>query len=91
MIAAGLAEGAVAALGADVGIGITGVAGPGGGSPDKPVGTVWFGTSVNGNTETVVRHFSGDRASVRARAAQTALALVYRRLRANQASGGSAS
>ena len=91
LVAAGLAEGAVTALGADVGIGVTGVAGPGGGSPDKPLGTVWFATSVNGNTETVVRNFSGDRGTVRARAAQTALALVYRRLLANEASDGSAS
>jgi len=79
-VARQLATGAAERLGTDVGIGVTGVAGPGGGSDEKPVGTVWIGVSVDGEVETFVTHFPGDRGAVRARAAQVALARVYRRL-----------
>jgi nicotinamide-nucleotide amidase len=48
-----------------VAVAVTGVAGPSGGSPDKPVGTVWLGWCVGGQTHTECCHFSGDRAAVR--------------------------
>lgn len=61
-----MAFGAVRHSQAQVSLAVTGVAGPGGGSPDKPVGTVWFGFSVHGLLTSELRHFDGDRAAVRA-------------------------
>ena len=64
--AAAMAAGAIERSQAGVALGITGVAGPTGGSPDKPVGTVCFGWCFRGETPTVERRlFSGDRESVR--------------------------
>lgn len=65
-VARAMAQGAVAHSRAQVAVAVTGVAGPGGGSADKPVGTVWFGWCVGGDTVTQVRRFAGDRAAVRA-------------------------
>ncbi len=48
-----------------VAVAVTGVAGPTGGSIDKPVGTVWFGWNVDGQISSALRHFPGDRADVR--------------------------
>ena len=59
--------------GAEVGIGITGIAGPGGGTPEKPVGTVCIGVCVNGETEVKCCHFDGDRASVRVQSCNWAI------------------
>lgn len=61
-----MVAGAVAATGADIAVAISGVAGPGGGSPDKPVGTVWFawGDGIHG-IEAEVKRFDGDRDAVR--------------------------
>jgi nicotinamide-nucleotide amidase len=56
-----------------VAIAVTGVAGPTGGTPDKPVGTVWFGWSVDGQVRTERRRFDGDRATVRAATVRHAL------------------
>ncbi|WP_144779922.1 nicotinamide-nucleotide amidase [Marinobacter maritimus] len=69
-----MVAGALATTGAGVAVAISGVAGPGGGSEEKPVGMVWFawGSSV-GTTEAVVRHFSGDRDQVRRQAVLFAL------------------
>jgi nicotinamide-nucleotide amidase len=78
-VAEALADGARAALGADVGVGITGIAGPGGGSPGKPVGTVCFSVSTGGRdrlTRTV--HLPGSRFDVRDRSTTVALHLVRR-------------
>jgi nicotinamide-nucleotide amidase len=80
VVAHQLAAGVAALLHADVGIGVTGVAGPGGGSEEKPVGTVWIGTCVRGEVETFLGRYSGDRQAIRARAGQAALAAVYRRV-----------
>ena len=59
--------------GAEVGIGITGIAGPGGGTPQKPVGTVCIGVCVNGNAEVECCHFDGDRAAVRTQSCEWAI------------------
>ncbi len=61
-----MAEGALAHARAQVSVALTGIAGPTGGSADKPVGTVWFGWCVGGATRSEVQHFTGDRAAVRA-------------------------
>ena len=86
-VAEQLARGVADRLHVEVGVGVTGVAGPEGGSEEKPVGTVWIATSVQGASEARLHRFSGDREAVRERAAQAALASVYRRL-AGRASGG---
>ena len=65
-VARAMAEGAVAQSAARVALSVTGVAGPGGGTADKPVGTVWFGWNVGGRVQTERRLFTGDRAAVRA-------------------------
>ena len=76
-VVAGMARGVADLLKADVGVGITGVAGPDGGTPDKPVGTVWIAVAVQGSVRTSHRVFPGDREAVRERASQAALLLLY--------------
>ena len=73
-VARAMAEGAVAHAHAQVAVAVTGVAGPTGGSADKPVGMVWFGWCVAGQTHSQVQHFAGDRAAVRAATVRHALA-----------------
>jgi nicotinamide-nucleotide amidase len=75
-VARAMAEGAVARSNAQVAVAVTGVAGPTGGSPEKPVGTVWFGWSVNGQSRTERRRFDGDRAAVRAATVRYALQML---------------
>jgi len=65
-VARAMVRGALAHSHAQVAVAVTGVAGPTGGSPAKPVGTVWFGFAVPGQVITEKRHFDGDRAAVRA-------------------------
>jgi nicotinamide-nucleotide amidase len=72
-VAHAMAAGAIAHSAARVSIAVTGVAGPTGGSPGKPVGTVWFGWSVDGQVRTERRRFDGDRAAVRAATVHYAL------------------
>lgn len=60
-----MVEGAVAHSHAQVAVAVTGIAGPGGGSADKPVGTVWLGWCVAGQVRTECLHLAGDRAAVR--------------------------
>lgn len=79
-VAAQMAAGARARIGADIAIALTGVAGPGGGSEEKPVGTVWIGVATAGDVRTVRNVFVGDREEIRYRAAQFALDLVRRAL-----------
>jgi len=80
-VAQALADGARTRLGADVGVGITGVAGPGGGSEEKPVGLVWLSVATPGGghlTRSV--HLPGSRADVRDRATTVAMHLIRRAL-----------
>jgi nicotinamide-nucleotide amidase len=80
-VAAALADGARAVLGADVGVGITGIAGPGGGTPDKPVGLVCFSVAGPGGARlTRSAQLPGGRADVRDRSTTVALHLVRRLL-----------
>jgi nicotinamide-nucleotide amidase len=66
--------------GATYGISVTGIAGPGGGSPEKPVGLVYIGLSTGDGVTATKHHFTGLRADVRLRATQAALALLRREL-----------
>jgi nicotinamide-nucleotide amidase len=76
-VARAMAQGALVRSPADLAVSITGVAGPGGGSADKPVGLVWFGCARRGGTvRTLRRVFPGDRAAVRAAATEQALDLL---------------
>lgn len=78
-VARALADAALARLGADVGVGITGIAGPGGGSEEKPVGLVWFSVAERSGRRIDRRaHLPGGRADVRDRATTVALHLLRR-------------
>lgn len=74
--AVAMAEGARRSAGADVAVSITGIAGPGGGSAQKPVGTVFFGLAAPDGSWWRRRSFTGDRDTVREWAAQEALTLL---------------
>jgi nicotinamide-nucleotide amidase len=76
--AAAMADGARQATGADIGVAITGIAGPDGGTPDKPVGTVCFGLATPMGSFQQTHRFSGKRALVQAKAATMGLDLVRR-------------
>ena len=71
-----MARGARLVLGCDVAVSVTGIAGPGGEEPGKPVGTVWFGLSSAAGTRSVLRTFAGDRADVRLQAVAQAVELL---------------
>jgi nicotinamide-nucleotide amidase len=78
-VAVAMAEGVRRVGAADIGIGVTGVAGPGGGSDEKPVGTVCFGVVGPGSArEARTARFPGDRTMIRRQATQTALDLLRR-------------
>jgi nicotinamide-nucleotide amidase len=82
-VAAAMAEGARARAGVDVAVAITGIAGPGGGTAEKPVGLVCFAITGARGTEVRTSRFAGDRAVVRSLAATTALDLLRRYVRAS--------
>ena len=71
-----MAEGAAKAAHADVALSSTGIAGPGGGTADKPVGLVYVGCCVFGKTKVMKCQFSGDRAENRADTVKEALSLA---------------
>jgi len=73
-----MAEGVQRRFDAGATIAVTGIAGPGGGTPEKPVGTVWLAARRGSETRAMKRVFPGDRGEVRARAAQAALDLLRR-------------
>jgi nicotinamide-nucleotide amidase len=80
-VAEALADGARGALGADVGVGITGIAGPGGGTEDKPVGTVCFSVVADGHRLTRRLVLPGGRFDVRDRSTTVAMHMIRRVLR----------
>ncbi len=81
-VARAMATGARARTGAEIGIAVTGIAGPDGGTPDKPVGTVWIAGDLAGDVRAVLLHSWGDRQEVRERSAQAVLNLVRKMLAA---------
>ena len=74
--AAAMAEGARRRLNTDIAVSITGIAGPGGGSAEKPVGLVWFGLAAKTGTTTEKKVFPGDREAIRTAAIEHALTLL---------------
>ncbi len=80
-VARAMADGALARSGATIAVSVTGVAGPGGGSAEKPVGLVWLGLAQRGAPTTAERQvFPGDRTAVRAATVARAFALIAARV-----------
>jgi nicotinamide-nucleotide amidase len=75
-----MAQGAAQRFGVPAALAVTGIAGPGGGSPEKPVGTVWIGCVLRDDVEARRIMLPGNRHEIRARAGQAALLLLYRRI-----------
>lgn len=74
-----MAQGALQTLNADVAVATTGIAGPGGGSEEKPVGLVWFAAAAkDGRTRTLRFQFRGERTSIQRRASTLALGLLWK-------------
>lgn len=71
-----MAEGATRKFGVACAMAVTGIAGPGGGTPEKPVGFVWLAARRGAETRAIGRQFLGDRQDIRARSAQAALDLL---------------
>jgi len=80
-VAKAMAEGARINSGSNVAISITGIAGPSGGSAEKPVGTVCFGWATESQTLTKTMHFDGDRQIIRQQAAEFAMTELIAMLR----------
>ncbi len=83
-VAGEMALGCARAMKSEVGVGISGIAGPGGGTPKKPVGTVCFGFAVNGAMVTETHLFGGDRNEIRRAAADYAISRVAELTEINQ-------
>ncbi len=79
-VAEAMAAGVREWAGTDIGLSVTGIAGPGGGTESKPVGLVFFGLSHVGGTEVYRRQFAGDRLQVKERTALAALDLLRQHL-----------
>lgn len=71
-----MAKGGCRQTGTDACIAVTGIAGPGGGTKDKPVGLVYIGCCVNGHVKVTENHFSGNRAKIREQSVVSALTLL---------------
>lgn len=83
-----MAKGACEALGARVGLSVSGIAGPSGGTPEKPVGLVWVGLSAPGGQWAWRYQFSGDRQQIKWAAAQAALERLDNYLDGRAGAGG---
>ncbi len=83
-VAGEMAVGAALAFDAEVAIAVTGIAGPGGASPHKPVGTVWFAVATPSGVHHELVRFSGDRAAIRHSAAHRALELLIQATQAGR-------
>ena len=81
-VARAMAEGALAHSHADIAVAVTGVAGPDGGTPDKPVGTVWFAWQVGDQLISEMVHFGGDRHAIRQSTVAHALHRLVQHLQA---------
>jgi nicotinamide-nucleotide amidase len=79
-VARAMASGARAATGADIAVGITGIAGPGGGTPAKPVGLVYIASSSKDEESSEEYRFAGSRLDIKERSAQAALVMLRRYL-----------
>jgi nicotinamide-nucleotide amidase len=79
-VARAMADGVAEAFKSELAISVTGIAGPGGGSPDKPVGLVYIGTRTPAGTEVTRHTFPGERSEIRGRAVQTALFRLWQAL-----------
>lgn len=75
-----MAEGCAKAAGSDFSVATTGIAGPDGGTKEKPVGLVYIGCCAKGDTRTWKKQYSGSRLEVRTQAVQDALKILYERL-----------
>jgi nicotinamide-nucleotide amidase len=75
-----MAEGVRRLMGCPVGVGVSGVAGPTGGTPDKPVGTVWVAWAYGAELQAELFHFTGDRLEIKSRSVEAALAGLLTRL-----------
>jgi nicotinamide-nucleotide amidase len=84
-VARAMAAGALAHARAELAVAVTGVAGPGGGSADKPVGTVWLAWALGSQVRTELRHFEGDRSAVRQATVARALQGLIEMLQTSQA------
>lgn len=78
IVAREMVEGALRVGMADAAVAVTGVAGPGGGTPEKPVGTVWIAAAADGRRVARRFHFDGDRGQVRRESVRAALELLER-------------
>jgi nicotinamide-nucleotide amidase len=76
-----MARGALARSRAELSVAVSGIAGPGGGTPDKPVGTVWIAWASDGIVDALSERFPGDRAAVRAATIDAALKGLVERAR----------
>jgi len=79
-VALAMAAGVCRISGSPCGLAVTGIAGPDGGSPEKPVGTVYIGCATPAGVETRRCHFAGDRVAIKWQSSQTALDMLRRRL-----------
>lgn len=76
-VAEQMAQGAAKAASAKAAVAVTGIAGPDGGTPEKPVGLVYIGCFVDGRILVTENHFTGNRLEIRRKTTQAALTLLY--------------